>query len=152
MTWLYRSYDVDKDTKNCRLNSSLTNQFIWGFKNSKLTLTDAYINYLTERHQNKMSSSKNFTCKGTLRQVFIRVYRLEIQSVMLVFSIQFCKLLPIYLLSGSSPPRPHVSKYSTVYTDSMWLGGGGGDESCWRPYSAGVWHSISDQIQSLQNC
>jgi hypothetical protein len=31
-----------------------------------------------------MSSSKKLTCKGTLRQVFIRVYRLEIQSVMLV--------------------------------------------------------------------
>ncbi len=28
---------------------------------------------------------KKLTCKGTLRQVFIRVYRLEIQSVMLVF-------------------------------------------------------------------
>ncbi len=28
---------------------------------------------------------KKFTCKGTLRQVFIRVYRLEIQSVMLDF-------------------------------------------------------------------
>ncbi len=34
-----------------------------------------------------MSSSKNIlTCKVTLRQVFIRVYRLERQSVMLVFS------------------------------------------------------------------
>jgi hypothetical protein len=30
------------------------------------------------RHLNK------FTCKGTVRQVFIRVYRLVIQSVMLV--------------------------------------------------------------------
>ncbi len=28
---------------------------------------------------------KKLTCKGTLRHVFIRVYRLEIQSVMLVF-------------------------------------------------------------------
>jgi hypothetical protein len=24
--------------------------------------------------------------------------------------------------------------------------GGGGVESCWRPYSAGVHHSVSDQI------
>jgi hypothetical protein len=31
---------------------------------------------------------KILTCKGTLRQVFVRVYRLEIQSVMLVFSTQ----------------------------------------------------------------
>ncbi len=42
-------------------------------------------------------STKKFTCKGTLRQVFIRVYRLEIQSVMLVFSTQLCELLPLYL-------------------------------------------------------
>ncbi len=41
------------------------------------------------RHQEKL------TCKGTLRQVFITVYRLEIHSVMLVFSTQLCKLLPL---------------------------------------------------------
>jgi hypothetical protein len=33
--------------------------------------------------------------KGALRQVFIRVYRLEIQSVMLVFSTHLCELLPL---------------------------------------------------------
>jgi hypothetical protein len=33
--------------------------------------------------------------KGTSRQVFVRVYRLEIQSVMLVFSTQLCELLPL---------------------------------------------------------
>jgi hypothetical protein len=38
---------------------------------------------------------KKLTCKGTLRPVFIRVYRLEIQSVMLVFSTQHCELLPL---------------------------------------------------------
>ncbi len=48
------------------------------------------INY--KRHQSKTSSSKKLTCKWTLRQVFIRVYRLEIQSVMLVFSTQLCEL------------------------------------------------------------
>ncbi len=42
-----------------------------------------------------MSSSKKLTCKGTLRQVFNMVYRLEIQSVMLVFSTQRCELLPL---------------------------------------------------------
>jgi hypothetical protein len=36
---------------------------------------------------------KRFTGKGTLRQVFLRVYRLEMQSVMLVFSTQLCELL-----------------------------------------------------------
>jgi hypothetical protein len=38
---------------------------------------------------------KKLTSKGTLRQVFIRVYRLEIQSVILVFSTQLCELLPL---------------------------------------------------------
>ncbi len=43
---------------------------------------------------------KNFTCKGTLRQVFLRAYRLEIQSVMLVFSTQLCERCPSNILSG----------------------------------------------------
>jgi hypothetical protein len=38
--------------------------------------------------------------------VFIRVYRQEIQSVMLVFSTQLCELLPSPLLSGSTLPPP----------------------------------------------
>jgi hypothetical protein len=59
-------------------------------------------------------------CKGTLRQVFIRVYRLEIHSVMLVFLTKLWHLVhSFYLLSDS--------------------------------YSAGVYHSVSDQIQNLQN-
>ncbi len=43
------------------------------------------INY--KQNQNKMSASKKLTCKGTLKQVFIRVYRLVTQSVMLVFDL-----------------------------------------------------------------
>ncbi len=35
------------------------------------------------------------TCKWTLRQVFIRFYRLEIHLVMLLFFTQLCKLLPL---------------------------------------------------------
>jgi hypothetical protein len=50
----------------------------------------------------KFRHLKKLTCKGTLRQVFIRVYRLEIQSVMLVYS-NYC---PSYLLSSSPPPFP----------------------------------------------
>jgi hypothetical protein len=46
-------------------------------------------------HESKMSSSKKLTCKGTLRQVFIRVYRMEKQTVMLVFSSQLCEPLPL---------------------------------------------------------
>jgi hypothetical protein len=38
---------------------------------------------------------KKLTCKVTLRQVFMKVYRLEKQSVMLVFSTQPRKLLPL---------------------------------------------------------
>jgi hypothetical protein len=38
---------------------------------------------------------KKLTCKGTLRQVFIRVYGLEIQSVMMVFSTHLCELFPL---------------------------------------------------------
>jgi hypothetical protein len=38
----------------------------------------------------KMSPLKKFTCKGTLRQVFIRFNTPEIQSVVLVFSTQLC--------------------------------------------------------------
>jgi hypothetical protein len=40
-------------------------------------------------HLNKLN------CKGTLRQVFIRAYKLEIQSVMLVFATKLCELLPL---------------------------------------------------------
>ncbi len=42
------------------------------------------------------------TCTGTLRLVFIRVYRLEIQSVMLVFWPSFVNCCPSNLLSGST--------------------------------------------------
>ena len=38
---------------------------------------------------------KNLPVKGTLRQVFIRGDRLEIQSAMLVFSTHLCELLPL---------------------------------------------------------
>ncbi len=82
-----------------------------------------------------MSSSKKLTCKETLRQVLIRVYRLEIQSVMLVFSTKLCELLPLYpsLWFNSPPPRQ-----STVIQTVCGWEGMGGVESCWRPYFAGV--------------
>ncbi len=54
-----------------------------------------------------MLLSKKLTCKGTLQQMFIRVYRLEIQSVMLEFSTQICEMCPSHLPSGSTPhPSP----------------------------------------------
>ncbi len=51
-----------------------------------------------------------------------------------------------------NPPPPQTK--STVYSDSVWLCvcvGGGGVELCFRPYSAGVLHSVSDQVPNLQN-
>jgi hypothetical protein len=73
-----------------------------------------------------MSSSKKVTCKGTLRQVFIRVYRLVIHSVMLVFSTQLRELLPLLtfsLVSSTPPPTiPCVNEY-TVYTVQCARGG-----------------------------
>jgi hypothetical protein len=76
------------------------------------------INYI----DTKMSSSKKIDPQGALRQVLMRVYRLEIQSVMLVFSTQLGEMLPLFpLLSGLNPPPPRVNKY-TVYT---YTGGGG---------------------------
>ncbi len=57
------------------------------------TRSHGLINYIDTKA--KCLHLKKLTCKGTLRQVFIRVYRLEIQSVMLVFSSQLCELLPL---------------------------------------------------------
>ncbi len=66
---------------------------------------------------------KKLTCKGTLRQVFIRVYRLEIHLDMLVFSTELCELLPLQFLSASNPPPlPCVNKYTVRYS----VQGGGG--------------------------
>ncbi len=97
-----------------------------------------------------MSSSKKIDLhvyKGTLRQV-----RQEIHSVMLVFSTQLCELLSLYpsLWFNLPPPLTPSLCQSTVYTDSVWLGGVevGGVESCWRTFPA----VVSDQIQNLQNC
>jgi hypothetical protein len=61
------------------------------------------------RHQSKMSSSKKIDLQGDSATGFYnRVYRLEIQSVMLVFSTKLCELLPCSSLSGTTPPLPGV--------------------------------------------
>ncbi len=70
--------------------------------------------------QSKMSSSKRFNCKGTLRQVFFRVYRLEVRTVCQfgIFDPALWICCPFNLLSGSTlppSPLPCVKKY-TVYT------------------------------------
>ncbi len=73
---------------------------------------------------------KKLTCKGIFRQAFIRVYRLERQSVMLVFSTRLCKLLPLQAFSLVHLPPPPSLCQSTLYTDSVWLGRGLGVLSC----------------------
>jgi hypothetical protein len=67
--------------------------------------------------------------------VFDRVYRLEIQSVMLVFStpLVYCCPSTFYL---TFPPPPSQSK-RTVYTDSVWL---------WGVGEGGVLSSVVDHI------
>ncbi len=84
--------------------------------------------------------------------VFNRVYRLEIQSLMLVFSTPLVNCCPFYFLSDLPHPSP-LPKVNVQYIQAVCgCGGwGGGFELCCRPYSAGVQHSVSDQIQNLQH-
>jgi hypothetical protein len=63
----------------------------------------------------KCPQLKKLTCKGTLRQVFIRVYRFSHVGIFVHFGI--CTLLccPSPLLSGSTfphPPLPCINKYT----------------------------------------
>ncbi len=55
------------------------------------------------------------------------------------------------IFSLTSPPSP-LPKLNVQYiqTDSVCLRGG--VELCCRPYSAGILHSVSDQIQNQPNC
>ncbi len=74
-----------------------------------------------------LGTFKILTCKGTLRLVLIRVYRLEIQQVMLVFSTQYCEMLPLFPSLCSNPPPsplPCVNKY-TVHTYTVCKRGNG---------------------------
>ena len=64
---------------------------------------------------------------------------------MLVFSTQLCELAPLYnLLSGSPPSLSSLSQSILQYKQNV-CGWVGGVESCWRPYSAGV-YSVSDNL------
>ncbi len=86
------------------------------------------INYIDTRA--KCRHLKKLTCKGTLRQGFIRVYRLGIQSVLLVFRPSFVNCCTSNLLSGSTlPPSLHTVKVSTVYLFKQGRGGGGRESS-----------------------
>jgi hypothetical protein len=69
---------------------------------------------------------------------FDSVYRLEIQSVMLVFSTPLVNYCP-FTFSLTSPTPPLLYKINVQYMPTVcgW-GGGGGVELCCKPYSAGV--------------
>jgi hypothetical protein len=91
-----------------------------------------------------MTSSKTIDLYRDFAAGVIRVYRLEIQSVMLVFSTQLRELLPLlrslWFTSASPPPLP-PSQYSIYRLRVAGRGFGALSPVCWRPYSAGFLHS-----------
>ncbi len=77
-------------------------------------------------------------------------YRMEIANFLRTFS--HVGIFDPALWPVLPPPFPCV-KVQYKQTVCGWEGmGGWGVELCWRPYSAGVLHSVSDQVQNLQNC
>jgi hypothetical protein len=77
-----------------------------GFQTSDTVQPMDYVFNFMDTNANCHHLNK-FTCKGTLWQVFSKVYRLEVQSVILVFSTQLCELLPLSpSLWFKSPPPP----------------------------------------------
>ncbi len=108
-----------------------------------------------------MSFFFNWHVKGLCGIVFNRFYRLEIHSLMAGIFDPACELLPPWTkelsLCTDSPlpslwPPPPLPKLNVQYVQTVCgCGGGGGVELCCRPYSAGVLHSVSDQIQNLHN-
>jgi hypothetical protein len=108
--------EIYRQTKTQPKPYSSTTEFFF----AKFHHNTIYINTADKTNITRMSSSKKLNCKGTLQQVFIIVYRLEIanflRSVMMVFSTQLCDLYsPSLSLSPSllfkSPP-PCVKKYT----------------------------------------
>jgi hypothetical protein len=68
--------------------------------------------------------------------VFNRVYRLEIQSVMLVFSTPFVKYCPSRLLTNSPPPLPLFPVLVYVFIHTVYNRGEGGDGwVVWKAYT-----------------
>ncbi len=98
-----------KETQKCVISKALNKQHNYGL-----------INFKTPK---KCRHLKKLACKGTLRQVFIRVYRLEIQSHVGIFDPT---LLPISPLTFSLvlPPLSCV-KVQNIQTVCGWEGDGG---------------------------
>ncbi len=83
------------------------------------------INYIDTKA--KCRYLKKLTCKGILRQVIIRVFRLKVQSVMLVFSVSFvncCSFLPSLWFS-TLPPSPLSYVNKSVFTKTVCKSRGG---------------------------
>ncbi len=78
--------------------------------------------------------------------VFNRVYRLEIQSVMLVFFTLFVNSRPSPL-----PCSNEYMGYVFIHCVKGRGGGGVGVRVVWRAYT-GFIHYLFDQIPNLQNC
>jgi hypothetical protein len=102
-----------------------------------------------------VNSSYVCLCRSTLSSCTLRIFlpcstKFTIAtgySVMLTTSKGRGQRIRYLLYCFQFNTPPHVSKYMKTM-----CGGGGGVESCWRPYSTGVLHYECDQIQNLQNC
>ncbi len=91
----------------------------------------------------KCLNLEKLTCKGTLRQVFIRIYRLVIHPIMLVFSTQLCELLavtPFTFPLVSSPP-PLSVWISIQYTRIQCVRGG----------QINICHKVPSQVHFLDD-
>jgi hypothetical protein len=84
--------------------------------------------------------------------VFNTVYRLEIQSVMLLFSTALVNKRPSTFshVHFPPPPLPCVNKYSSIHYIQC-VTGGEMIGLCGE-HILGVIHYVFDQIQNLQNC
>ncbi len=84
---------------------------------------------LNKRHQSKMPSSTKLTCKGTLRQVFISVIRLESGDTVSYVGIFDTALWTVAHLPFSlvqlSPPTPFPVWLCILYTRIQCVRGGG---------------------------
>ncbi len=88
------------------------------------------INYLDSKA--KCRHLKELTCKGTLRQVLIRVYRLEWQSV--IPALWTVGPIPFSLVQLSPPPPKfpvHGNKNCILYTRIQCVTGRGGVIGFW---------------------
>ncbi len=86
------------------------------------------MDYKLYRHQSKMSSYKKLTFKGTLRQVFIRVYTVDwrYSQSCWYFRPSFVNCYTSSLLSGSTlPPPPFPVWISILYTHIQCVRGAG---------------------------